>query len=440
MAKPKTNSRESYFLHTIHDADLPCLSFAQKFTNQVFEKTRSHLANQVRYTCDLFRYIPQGKCAQFLSSLASAAGSEEFYSLAIPIMTWCMAPFPFSRAMVMLLCCNLYVGNCLKNVFRLPRPPQEYRVGGRKNMEKSMEDRKVTLDALGFGWPSTHSCNAISLPFAVVRTYYKSLYPPPPHSAAGIAWGSVAAYAVALLYTTLVPLSRLILGVHSAADVHAGMLYGAIHLRLWLSYHDDVGAYLDEASTAFIVGLALLMIACHPRVKPLNYTFEESVCIISYTMGYIIGHHWSEHFGLQGAVLSEPDAGFLLKGGRVVAGYAVVLPIKLFIKEITTFMRSKVSELKRCCYRCIAKNVGGSSNLLFIFFSCSFYFFLTKPPFQAAGWEREEHSHIRLRHRRLRLPSFAVRYRLRRWLHFLRPCTFQVCFENLVLVVGGFGL
>jgi hypothetical protein len=150
---------------------------------------------------------------------------------------------------------------------------------------------------------------------------------------------SISAYVLAFVYATAVPLSRLVLGVHSAADVHAGMLYGGIHLRLWLSYHEEIGDFMDEASILFIVTGCLLMCAAHPRVKPMNYTFEETVCIIAYTGGFLIGKIWADHWGGL-SILADEDAGLMVRAARVGLGYAIVLPAKEIMKVLSGWMRT----------------------------------------------------------------------------------------------------
>lgn len=325
-----------------YSIDFPLVTMVKRALGGAWKFTRSHLANQVKFTCDLFKFVPQGPKAQYLATFTSAAGSEEFYCVAIPIMTWCIASYELSRAMVLLLCINLYVGNVCKNLFCLPRPPLRYRMGVGRSVETGQVDRKVYVDALGFGWPSTHSCNAVSLPFAVLRTAYGSIIYP--SIAVGGGLGAATAYTIAFLYATLVPFSRLVLGVHSAADVHAGMLYGVINLRLWLSYHHEIGRYMDEASILFVVLGSLAMIACHPRVRPLNYTFEESVCIISYTMGFLIGSYGSKSLGL--STLCDQETGLMMRIVRIIVGYGVVLPAKALVKELTVFMRSDIGKDK----------------------------------------------------------------------------------------------
>jgi len=185
----------------------------------------------VIYTCDLFQYIPRSPAWITFGKISSIMGSEEFYCVVIPIMTWCFCAYELNRSFVLLLCANLWVGNSCKNTFCLPRPPLKYRFNNK--VENNMKDRKLAVDALGFGWPSTHSSNAVSLPFAVLRTVYGTLWQPVSTVTSKMAFS----YSLAFFYAIAVPLSRLVLGVHSAADVHAGMLYGCIHLRLFVVYN-----------------------------------------------------------------------------------------------------------------------------------------------------------------------------------------------------------
>jgi len=326
---------DAFFFAVPYTTSTPLVSFLSHFTTFFQTNLRLHLANQVKYTCTLFKYFPQSPNYTSLAQFCSMMGSEEFYCVVIPIMTWCIASFPLSRALVLLLLLNLYVGNTLKNFFCLPRPPLKYRFGGAAADEKNkVSERNIAVDALGFGWPSTHSCNAVSLPFAVVFATYGSIL----HS-------DYAAAAVAVLYATAVPFSRLVLGVHSAADVHAGMLYGGLHLRLWVSYHAEIAAVMDSVTGAAgiltVVAAACAMAAVHPRVKPQNYTYEESMCIIAYSAGFVVGKILSDEYNVSGYILMEEGKPLYFAAARVVVGYGIVLPCKEVIKVATGWMRSK---------------------------------------------------------------------------------------------------
>ncbi|GMH57652.1 hypothetical protein TL16_g12258 [Triparma laevis f. inornata] len=335
-----TKPTPAAFFHSCkYEIDTPLTASVYEGGAWVWGFMRAHLSNQVKFTCDLFKFIPTNPGAAKVAQVCSALGSEEFYCVVIPIMTWCIASYELSRALVLLLCVNLYVGNCCKNLFCLPRPPLKYRFGGSANSESGQGDRKFHVDALGFGWPSTHSCNAVSLPFAVLRTAYGSIL----HSTLEeLTPMAIAGYTLAFLYATAVPFSRLVLGVHSAADVHAGMLYGVINLRLWLSYHQEIGTWMDGASGAFIILASLLMMSVHPRVNPKNYTVEETTCIVFYTAGFLVGANISKSLGLP--TLCDEGTGFVVRAARVVVGYAIVLPTKMIIKNLTKFIRSPPCE------------------------------------------------------------------------------------------------
>ena len=340
---------------------MPAVSFGVDCLEWVHCNVRLHLANHVRTTCTLFEHVPQSERWARAAKVCSIAGSEEFYSVAIPVMTWCVLSFSLSRALVLLLAANLYVGNSLKNVFCLPRPPLVHRVGGKgADEENKVGGRRIHVDALGFGWPSTHSCNAVSLPFAALRIAYGSALPSLPSSFSDLAPPSAVAaylaYLLAALYATAVPLSRLVLGVHSPTDVSAGVLYGLVHLRLWLHHHQSIGEHFDSASVPVMVAGFLLLAALHPRVNPQNYTYEESVCILAYALGFLLGERLAGwHGGL--SVLRDASATGYACAARVGVGYGVVLPAKEVIKAATAFIRTPQflndkgeKEIERYCF------------------------------------------------------------------------------------------
>ena len=95
---------------------------------------------------------------------------------------------------------------------------------------------------------------------------------------------------------------------------------------------------MNTASIGAVVFFPLLMLSMHPRVSPQNYTFEETVCIVAYTMGFVVGIQLSRDIGL--AVNAEEDATTTSRAMRVLVGYGIVLPLKQVLKMVTGFMRS----------------------------------------------------------------------------------------------------
>lgn len=95
---------------------------------------------------------------------------------------------------------------------------------------------------------------------------------------------------------------------------------------------------MNTASITFVILVPLLMLSIHPRVTPQNYTFEETVCIVSYTMGFLVGIHLSKDISL--TIVCDEDAPLSSRILRVLVGYGIVLPLKQVLKELTGFMRS----------------------------------------------------------------------------------------------------
>lgn len=84
--------------------------------------------------------------------LCSFCGEEPFYFLAVPVYMW-FCDSGNAVPLVLLFLANIYLGNWLKNLFGLPRPPP------------AMRSAKCS----DYGWPSTHSMNAVALPFYLLR-------------------------------------------------------------------------------------------------------------------------------------------------------------------------------------------------------------------------------------------------------------------------------
>ncbi|KAJ1630394.1 hypothetical protein T492DRAFT_1003372 [Pavlovales sp. CCMP2436] len=412
----------------------------------------------------------------WLTAFARAAtfcGEEEFYFLAVPAYMW-FCDVGNGLALVLLFAFNLYLGNWLKNWFCLPRPPLQMRWDWERRaaensaaaLDQGLDDTRdahdldedeadattcasraaaASGDAAGgseaeaaeaapascssrrrssaeelteaqlltaakdvdFGWPSTHSMNAVALPFYLLRCSFPiAVWDYPEPTRMWIFGLSATAWALS------VSVSRVYLGVHSPADVQGGMMLGAIVLRLWLSVHNaltawlttgfngvgssgggghcpnsgcglvgaaaDVaggcglegaagaGAVLDALSSPgeglfspgellfspgegqlcpggggvrvglregsldmllFAAVASVLLILAHPVVQPRTTTFFESVMLLGFTFGFVVGAHVS------GGNAAAPTAAEHLAKGNVLAcvlvGGAIVGVVKV---------------------------------------------------------------------------------------------------------------
>lgn len=389
---------------------------------------------------------------------ATFCGEEEFYFVAVPVYMW-FFDAGNGIALVLLFAFNLYLGNWLKNWFRLPRPPLQMRsdwtalaaraaaggaagdagapapsshaegasctaaaaasacafkladapAGGPRGVAASMGGgvgrdggsagagaakqtegvpaADIALSACGaeeaapgagagessaavkdvdFGWPSTHSMNAVALPFYLLRCAFPIAvwdYAEP-----ATMWGCGL---LATLWALAVSASRVYLGVHSPADVQGGMMLGAIVLRLWLLFHRALSAWVvcgfggarapggtaegggasglcagqsggpaaadPDVLLLCAVGAALL-IGGHPVLSGAagrrTATFMESVMVVGFGFGFVVGAHLSggnggaavapEHLALPNVLACLAVGGGLValakRGSRELAG------------------------------------------------------------------------------------------------------------------------
>eukprot|EP00743_Colponemidia_sp_Colp-15_P002049 GILK01002223.1.p1 GENE.GILK01002223.1~~GILK01002223.1.p1 ORF type:complete len:426 (+),score=37.67 GILK01002223.1:63-1280(+) len=215
--------------------------------------------------------------------VASWLGSEEFYVLQIPFLYYLLENTSFVRQFVLLVMSGYYIGNVLKNMLCLPRPPRACLI----------DPNSSVLDNTGYGWPSTHSINATTLPFFVLRFIYGHSSPlqspdfGKPHMA--------IAYAVGIFWTLSISFSRLYLAVHTPADVQGGMMLGGLMLQLWMVFAEPVELWIlghPNGASLILLSFALSLLL-FPRVNVAgNKTFEESVIISSFAHSFLFGCWW----------------------------------------------------------------------------------------------------------------------------------------------------
>jgi len=206
-------------------------------------------------------------------SVASFCGSEDFYVLLFPLLCWNHSA-ELSLLILTLFGINVYTSNFLKNIMRLPRP------------STPKMDARIVLDNHGFGWPSMHSMNAVSLPIFLLTHLSGYLWP--------WQWTSTIwmQYIFAFCWLAWIIGSRIYLCVHTPIDVYYGISLGLGTLTLytkyglvsvhWLLYNPN-GFLAISVATLFCVGLLLI----HPY--PLNKTLAETSGLLGTEYGFLVG-------------------------------------------------------------------------------------------------------------------------------------------------------
>jgi len=126
----------------------------------------------------------------------------------------------------------------------------------------------------------------VSLPFFWLRHMYGFMwlweYPSPLHL--------TFMYLLAFAWSTSIIVSRMYLGVHSPPDIAAGMIFGAIILRGYLSVCDwiDVWTISGHFVPAISVLVTISMLLFHPQTSR-SYSFAESASLLGWLNGTICG-------------------------------------------------------------------------------------------------------------------------------------------------------
>lgn len=153
--------------------------------------------------------------------------------------------------------------------------------------------------ALEYGFPSTHSTNAVSV--AAYAVYILMQYESP-------SWTNTVFQAVLYWYACSIVLGRLYCGMHGFFDVIVGSLLGCILALVECLYGEAFQSYIHFSETAkapLIVVLAILvLVRIHPEPADDCPCFDDSVAAAGVIIGVELGC-W--HFHQSGYAWSQPS-------------------------------------------------------------------------------------------------------------------------------------
>jgi membrane-associated phospholipid phosphatase len=178
----------------------------------------------------------------------SFMGGEVFYLVIAPLLYWCISP-KLGLRVGMFLMANEVINYTLKVAFHAPRP---YWYDSRV--------RALSTET-SFGIPSGHAQRAV------------------------MSWGTLAAaihrrwaWAVVMLLSFLIGLSRLYLGVHFLTDVLSGWLIGGLLLWAFLKVEKPILAWFGQQDLAhqvlavFAGSLGLLLLGAVAHLTVVNWS------------------------------------------------------------------------------------------------------------------------------------------------------------------------
>jgi len=269
-------------------------------------------------------------------SFWSFFADEEFYLIVLPIFFWNF-DYRYARQMNYVVCFGLLWGNLLKDVFRLPRP-------GQVSKGVWVPDSASQIDSTAcrdFGFPSTHSMNAVS------NTFFTALYCIQ-HGFVGSAKGFTIMGVCMCVWIFSLTFGRLYLGVHSPMDVKGGLNLGvaiALIAYAFVGQLDRLVLTLPHVGILMLVFFALLLIF-HPQARPMTPTFMQNALTCGLITGCAVGHRMETDrragrgffgYGLAGAEPQSMGAGGVEIGVfaavmRTILGYVLVMLVRALLK------------------------------------------------------------------------------------------------------------
>ncbi|XP_074154724.1 sphingosine-1-phosphate phosphatase 2 isoform X1 [Sminthopsis crassicaudata] len=226
------------------------------------------------------KYIVKNYFYYYLFKFSAALGEEIFYITFLPFTHWNIDPY-VTRRLIIIWVVIMYIGQVSKDILKWPRPSSPPVV----KLEKRLADE--------FGMPSTHAMAATSISFTfLISAMDRYEYP--------FALGLM----LAILFSTMVSLSRLYTGMHTVLDVIGGILISGLFIAVTYPAWNLID-HLESASLLFpICILVVPFFLCYNYPVSDNYTptRADTTMILAAGAGVTIGFWVNPFFKL----VSEP--------------------------------------------------------------------------------------------------------------------------------------
>ncbi|XP_032336231.1 sphingosine-1-phosphate phosphatase 2 [Camelus ferus] len=226
------------------------------------------------------KYVVKNYFYYYLFRFSAAMGQEVFYITFLPFTHWNIDTY-LSKRLVIVWVLVMYIGQVAKDILKWPRPlsPPVVKLEKRVIME--------------YGMPSTHAMAATTISFTLlISSMDRYQYP------------FVLGLMLAVLFSTLVCLSRLYTGMHTVLDVLGGVLMTAVLIVLTYPAWTLIDC-LDLASPLFpvcAIVVPFFLSYNYPMSECYSPTRADTTTILASGAGMIIGF-WINHFF---QLVSEP--------------------------------------------------------------------------------------------------------------------------------------
>ncbi|KAK4543543.1 hypothetical protein LTR36_005438 [Oleoguttula mirabilis] len=257
-------------------------------------------------------------------ALTANLGTHTFFMTALPVCFWCGYP-DVGVALVQMLAMGVYLSGYAKDLVCLPRP-------------LSPPLQRITMSgsaALEYGFPSTHTTNAVSV--ALFCLYQLSLsrdnYTDMTYNLLRLG---------CYCYATSITLGRMYCGMHGFFDVIFGGLLGALIAWLRITYGDAFDGWIltgDWLRPAVVVAALLVAVRINPEPADNCPCFDDSVAFVGVVMGVEVGvWHYARRLAISGGPLADKypftNSDLLISAARIIGGIVVVFLWRAAMKPL----------------------------------------------------------------------------------------------------------
>ncbi|GIJ99692.1 hypothetical protein Aspvir_003694 [Aspergillus viridinutans] len=253
-------------------------------------------------------------------------GTHTFFMIFLPMLFW-SGYTNLGRGFVQVLASGVFFSGFIKDLLCLPRP-------------LSPPLQRITMSgsaALEYGFPSTHSTNAVS-----VAIYVLTLLNSPDSTLSSHI--NLIFQCMTYLYVTSIVLGRLYCGMHGFLDVIIGCLLGALITLVQNLYGPLLDDYVFSASgkqIVLVVLVIIILVRIHPEPADDCPCFDDSVAFAGVIIGVQLAC-W--HFAKSSIAWSEPspatipfrykDLGLVKTALRFVLGVLLIFTWREVMKPL----------------------------------------------------------------------------------------------------------
>lgn len=290
---------------------------------------RQRLIPFLRWETDYLAYMQKTCRTPMLDSyfaITANLGTHTFFMTALPICFWCGYP-EIGRALVHMLALGVYWSGVVKDMLCLPRP-------------LSPPLQRITMSgsaALEYGFPSTHTTNAVSV---AIFCLWQLKGSQDSHSANTYAMLQAGCYCYAISIT----FGRLYCGMHGFSDVVIGGILGALIAGLEIGWGPAFDSWIfitSPVNLLIIIFILALAVRFHPEPADNCPCFDDSVAFTGVLAG-IEGGTWHYAQPIKSFGAASPFSRLYTfstndwaKGGaRVVSGIIIIFVWRAVMKPL----------------------------------------------------------------------------------------------------------